>query len=98
MTNHFAKRASHAIFGDSPVKLTNLKITPKLGILVGVTLLGLCTAAALAGYLMQREMLNARIDQTKAIVSLLLDPGGPDQLLPQHQLFLQECVELFRCA
>jgi len=26
------------------VKLTNLKITPKLGILVGVTLLGLCAA------------------------------------------------------
>ena len=42
------------------MKLTNLKITPKLGILVGVTLLGLCVAGVLAGYLMQREMLNAR--------------------------------------
>jgi len=50
------------------VKLTNLTITPKLGILVGVTLFGLCIAGVLAGYLMQREMLNARIDQTKAIV------------------------------
>jgi methyl-accepting chemotaxis protein len=38
------------------VKLTNLTITPKLGILVGVTLLGLCAAGALAGYLMQQEM------------------------------------------
>jgi methyl-accepting chemotaxis protein len=52
------------------VKLTNLKITPKLGILVGVTLLGLCVAGVLAGYLMQREMLNARVEQTKAIVDM----------------------------
>ena len=55
------------------MKLTNLKITPKLGILVGVTLLGLCAAGMLAGYLMQREMLNARIDQTKAIVDMGLN-------------------------
>ena len=53
------------------MKLTNLKITPKLGILVGVTLLGLCIAGALAGYLMQREMLNARIDQTKSMVEMV---------------------------
>jgi len=52
------------------VKLTNLTITPKLGILVGVTLFGLCVAGALAGYLMQREMLEARIDQTHAIVEM----------------------------
>jgi methyl-accepting chemotaxis protein len=52
------------------VNLNNLKITPKLGILVGVTLFGLCIAGALAGYLMQREMLEARIDQTKAIVEM----------------------------
>jgi len=52
------------------VKLTNLKIAPKLGILVGVTLTGLCMAGALALYLMQQEMLNARIDQTKAIVEM----------------------------
>jgi methyl-accepting chemotaxis protein len=50
--------------------LNNLTITPKLGILVGVTLLGLCAAGVLAGYLMQREMLNARIDQTHAIVEM----------------------------
>ena len=52
------------------MKLTNLKIAPKLGILVGVTLTGLCMAGALALYLMQQEMLNARIDQTKAIVEM----------------------------
>jgi len=50
------------------VKLNNLKIGPKLGILVGVTLSGLCMAGVLAGYLMQGEMLSARTDQAKAIV------------------------------
>ena len=52
------------------MKLNNLKITPKLGILVGVTLVGLCVAGVLAGYLMQREMLNARIEQVHAIVEM----------------------------
>jgi methyl-accepting chemotaxis protein len=52
------------------LKLNNLKIAPKLGILVGITLLGLCVAGVLAGYLMQREMLNARIDQVRAIVDV----------------------------
>ena len=52
------------------MKLNNLKIGPKLGILVGVTLFGLCMAGVLAGYLMQGEMLNARIDQAKAIVEM----------------------------
>ena len=52
------------------MKLSNLKIGPKLGILVGVTLVGLCMAGLLAGYLMQREMLEARIEQTKAIVDM----------------------------
>jgi methyl-accepting chemotaxis protein len=52
------------------VKLNNLTIVPKLGILVGVTLFGLCVAGVLAGYLMQREMLNARIDQVHAIVDI----------------------------
>src|SRR5947207_8516 len=61
------------IFRRLAVKLTNLKITPKLGILVGVTLLGLCVAGILAGYLMQREMMNARIEQTKAIVEMGLN-------------------------
>ena len=50
-----------------------MKITPKLGILVGVALLGLCAAGVLAGRLMQREMLNARIDQAKAIVDMGLN-------------------------
>jgi methyl-accepting chemotaxis protein len=52
------------------VKLSNLTITPKLGILVGVTLFGLCIAGVLAGYLMQQEMLNARIEQVRSIVEI----------------------------
>jgi methyl-accepting chemotaxis protein len=52
------------------VKLNNVTITPKLGILVGVTLFGLCVAGVLAGYLMQREMLNARLDQVRSIVDV----------------------------
>ena len=52
------------------MKLSDVRITPKLGILVGMTLLGLIAAGVLAGYLVQREMLNARIDQTHAIVDM----------------------------
>jgi len=68
------------------VKLNNLTIVPKLGILVGVTLFGLCVAGVLAGYLMQREMLSARIDQVHAIVDMgrnmaivLLDKDGSER-------------------
>src|ERR1700761_4958968 len=63
-------RRGHAPGGDGFVKLNNLTIAPKLAILLGVTLLGLCVAGGLAGYLMQQEMLNARIDQTKSIVEM----------------------------
>ncbi len=52
------------------MKLNNLTIAPKLGIVVGLALLGLCAAGVLAGHLMQQEMLNARVDQTKAIVDM----------------------------
>jgi methyl-accepting chemotaxis protein len=49
------------------VKLNNLTIAPKLAIVVGVCLLGLCISGVLACYLMWQEMLNARIDQARAI-------------------------------
>jgi methyl-accepting chemotaxis protein len=52
------------------MKLNNLKIAPKLGILVGVTLLGLCAAGVIAAKLMQQELLKARIDQVHAIVDV----------------------------
>jgi methyl-accepting chemotaxis protein len=50
------------------VKLNNLKIAPKLGILLGVTLLGLSAAGILAGHLVQREMMAARMEQIHATV------------------------------
>jgi len=52
------------------LKLNNLKIAPKLGILLGVTLVGLSAAGVLAGYLVQREMLNARMEQIHSIVDM----------------------------
>jgi methyl-accepting chemotaxis protein len=58
------------------LKLKNLTIAPKLAILVGVTLVGLCIAGALAGYLMQREMLSARLEQTHAIVEMARNMAG----------------------
>ena len=48
--------------------LKNLPITPKLGILVGVAIVGLCVAGLFAAYMMKSELLNARMDQTRAIV------------------------------
>jgi methyl-accepting chemotaxis protein len=63
-------RLSRRLFRRRLVKLSNIRITPKLGILVGMTLLGLIAAGILAGYLVKREMLNARIDQTHAIVDM----------------------------
>jgi len=52
------------------VKLTNLKIAPKLAIVVMVALLGLCVSGVLSFSLMKSELYNARVDQTKAIVSV----------------------------
>ena len=48
--------------------LNNIRIAPKLWIVVGVALLGLAAAGTFAGNLMQREMVNARIEQCRAIV------------------------------
>jgi methyl-accepting chemotaxis protein len=52
------------------VKLNNLKIAPKLGILLGVTLVGLSAAGILAGHLVQREMMTARMEQIRAVVDM----------------------------
>ena len=56
--------------------LRNLTIAPKLGLLVGATLIGLCAASGIAIYLMQQEIFNARVDQTKAIVSMAKNMAG----------------------
>jgi methyl-accepting chemotaxis protein len=52
------------------MRLSNLKITPKLGILVGMTLVGLCATGILANYLMRHAMVNARLEQCKAIAQM----------------------------
>ncbi|WP_024513986.1 methyl-accepting chemotaxis protein [Bradyrhizobium sp. Tv2a-2] len=52
------------------MKLNNLKIAPKLGIVVGVSLFGLCVAGALALYLVRQEMFNARVEEMHAIVDM----------------------------
>ena len=51
----------------------NLPITAKLGILVGVTLLGLCAAGVMAARLVSQEMMSARMEQTHAIVDVALN-------------------------
>jgi methyl-accepting chemotaxis protein len=53
-----------------------MTIAPKLGILVGATLVGLCITGVLASYLMQQEMLSARTDQEKAIVTVVKNMAG----------------------
>ena len=52
------------------MKLNNLKIAPKLGILVSVALVGLCISGLFSAYLMKSELYNARVDQTKAIATV----------------------------
>ncbi|MEH2480705.1 methyl-accepting chemotaxis protein [Nitrobacteraceae bacterium AZCC 2146] len=57
--------------GNFTVKLlNNLSISVKLGILVGVTLLGLCAAGFQATRLVSQEMRTARMDQVHAIVDM----------------------------
>ncbi len=46
----------------------SVKIAPKLAILVGFTLLGVCAAGVFAAYLMRQELFYARIVQTKVTV------------------------------
>jgi hypothetical protein len=50
--------------------LNNMPITPKISILVAISMLGLFSAGLLAGYLMQKEMINSRVEQTRAIVEI----------------------------
>ena len=52
------------------MKLNNLTIAPKLAIVVGVSLLGLCISGVLACYLMWHEMLSSRLDQARAIAEI----------------------------
>ena len=52
------------------MKLNNLKIAPKLGIVVGVSLFGICIAGALALYLLREELFKARVEEMHVIVDM----------------------------
>ncbi len=52
------------------MKFSNLRITPKLAILVSVAMVGLCAAGVYAGNMMKQELLAARIEQTKYFVDM----------------------------
>ncbi|MFT4276090.1 MAG: methyl-accepting chemotaxis protein [Rhodopseudomonas sp.] len=55
------------------MKITNLRITPKLGILVAVAMLGLLASGLFAASMLQREMRDGRLEQTKALVDSVLN-------------------------
>jgi methyl-accepting chemotaxis protein len=77
--------------------LRNMTIAPKLGILVGATLLGLCVAGVLASYLMRDEMLNARTDQAKAIVSMARNMAGElKRQVDAGEITKDQAMALFR--
>ena len=76
------------------MKLNNLTIAPKLGILVGVTLFGLCAAGVLASYLMEQEMLNARIDP--AVLAWLVTQFPTSPLPTMLQPLTSGQLEKFR--
>jgi methyl-accepting chemotaxis protein len=66
---HYRAITSIAYRGNT-VKLSNIRITSKLVILIAVTMIGFCAAGILAAYMMKREMLNARTEQLKSIVDI----------------------------
>ena len=78
------------------MKLKNLKIAPKLGILVGVTLLGLCAAGVVASKLIEQELLKARIDQVHAIVDTALNMAlGLQKQVEAGQLTKEQAIGEF---
>jgi methyl-accepting chemotaxis protein len=56
--------------------LSNIKIVPKIGILVGMTLLGLCASGLYAATMMRDELVRARIDQTRTIIETARNIAG----------------------
>jgi methyl-accepting chemotaxis protein len=77
--------------------LRNMTIAPKLGIIVGVALLGLCAAGVFASYLMQQELLSARVDQTKAIVSIAKNMAGElKRQVDAGEMTKDQAMALFR--
>src|ERR1700742_762844 len=77
--------------------LRNMTIAPKLGILVGATMIGLCVACGIACYLMQQEMYNARVDQTKAIVSVAKNMAGElKRQVDAHEMTQDQAMAMLR--
>jgi methyl-accepting chemotaxis protein len=78
------------------VTLNNLKIAPKLGVLVGVTLFGLCVAGALALYLVRQEMFDARVEEMHAIVDMARNLAlGLQKQVEAGQLTKEQAIKEF---
>lgn len=76
--------------------LNNLPITAKLGILVGVTLLGLCVAGLYSAYMMQQEMVSARVAQTRALVETARNmAGGLQKQVEAGKMTKEAAIEEF---
>jgi methyl-accepting chemotaxis protein len=78
------------------LNLKNLKIAPKLGILVSLTLLGLCAAGVVASKLIQQELLKARIDLVRSTVEIALNMAvGLQKQVEAGQLTKEQAISEF---
>jgi methyl-accepting chemotaxis protein len=77
--------------------LRNMTIAPKLGIVVGAALLGLCIAGGLASYLVQQAMFDAKVDQAKAITTVVKNMAGElDRQVEAGEMTREQAMALFR--
>ncbi len=77
--------------------LRNMTIAPKLGIVVGAALLGLCVAGGLASYLVQQQMFDAKVDQAKAIVTMAKNMAGElKRQVDAGEMTKDQAMALFR--
>ncbi|RED29201.1 methyl-accepting chemotaxis sensory transducer with Cache sensor [Rhodopseudomonas thermotolerans] len=76
---------------------TNLRISPKLGILVAVAMLGLLASGLFAASMLQREMRNERIEQTKALVESALNMAiGLQKQVSDGKLTKEQAIAEFQ--
>ncbi|MDE1932594.1 MAG: cache domain-containing protein [Bradyrhizobium sp.] len=74
-----------------------MTIAPKLGIVVGAALLGLCVAGGLASYLVQQQMFDAKVDQAKAIVTMAKNMAGElKRQVDAGEMTKDQAMALFR--
>ena len=77
--------------------LRNMTIAPKLGIVVGVALLGLCMAGGFASYLVQQELFDAKVDQAKAITTAVKNMAGElNRQVEAGEMTRDQALALFR--